>query len=186
MTKCCFVIMPFSETTCDHTASYWENFFFEFVKPSIEKFGYSCSRSEPQPSNIVKDFLKELIDADLVLAVLTDFNINVWYELGIRHALRNGTIMVIEERQELPFDISQYGVIKYTDAIAGASVFEVKLQSFIQKIEADQPVDSPVFEFLGSTSYQSPATHIRGENSLSWQARQNYRVATRVTERHVN
>jgi len=158
--------MPFSETTCKHTAPYWENFFLKVVKPSVEKFGYSCSRSEPQPSNIVKDFLKELIDADLVLAILTDFNTNVWYELGIRHALRKGTIMVIEERQELPFDIRQYGVIKYEDAIAGASDFEGNLQRFIQKIEVDQPVDSPVIEFF------------EDQNPTAYQRHMDVRVAT--------
>lgn len=150
MAKRCFVIMPFSATTEKHTASYWNNFFFKFVKPSIEKLGYSCTRSKAQPSNIIKDILKELLDADLVLAVLTDFNANVWYELGIRHALRKGTIMMIEEGQKLPFDISQYGVIKYEDTIAGASDFEEKLRSFIQKIEIDQPADSPAIDFLGA------------------------------------
>lgn len=150
MTKRCFVIMPFSETTEKHTASYWDNFFSKFVKLSIEKLGYSCSRSKAQPSNIIKDILKELVDADLVLAVLTDFNTNVWYELGTRHALRKGTIMIIEGGHELPFDISQYGVIKYEDTILGASDFEEKLQSFIQKIEIDKPADSPAMEFLRS------------------------------------
>lgn len=150
MAKRCFVIMPFSATTEKHTKLYWDNFFFKFVKPSIEKLGYSCSRSKAQPSNIIKDILNELLDADLVLAVLTDFNANVWYELGTRHALRKGTIMMIEEGLKLPFDITQYGVIKYEDTISGASDFEEKLRSFIEKINVDQPVDSPAIEFLGS------------------------------------
>lgn len=150
MAKRCFVIMPFSATTEKHTKLYWDNFFFKFVKPSIEKLGYSCSRSKAQPSNIIKDVLNELLETDLVLAVLTDFNANVWYELGTRHALRKGTIMMIEEGQKLPFDISQYGVIKYEDTISGASDFEERLRSFIQKIDVDQPVDSPTIEFLGS------------------------------------
>lgn len=149
MVKRCFVIMPFSATTEKHTELYWDNFFLKFVKPSIEKLGYSCSRSKAQPSNIIKDILKELLDADLVLAVLTDFNANVWYELGSRHALRKGTIMMIEEGQKLPFDISQYGIIKYEDTIVGASDFEEKLLSFIEKIEVDQPADSPAIDFLG-------------------------------------
>ncbi len=142
--------MPFSVTTEKHKATYWDNFFFKFIKPSIEKFGYSCSRSKAQPSNIIKDILNELLYADLVLSVLTDFNANVWYEIGIRHALKKGTIMMIEEGQELPFDISQYGVIKYEDTISGASDFEEKLRNFIEKIDVDQPIDSPAIEFLGS------------------------------------
>lgn len=144
--------MPFSATSEKHTKLYWDNFFSKFVKPSIEKLGYSCSRSKAQPSNIIKDILNELINVDLVLAVLTDFNANVWYELGIRHAVRKGTIMMIEDRQDPPFDINQYGFIKYEDTITGASDFEEKLQSFIQRIEDTKPADSPVMEFIGSTT----------------------------------
>ena len=143
--------MPFSETTPEHTAAYWDNFFSKFVKPSVERLHYGCRRSKAEPSNIIKDILKELYDADLVLAVLTDFNANVWYELGIRHALRRGTIMTIEEGQELPFDISHYGVIKYEDTIAGgATDFEEKLRSFVRRIEVEKPADSAVSEFLGT------------------------------------
>jgi hypothetical protein len=57
--------------------------------------------------------------------------------------------MMIEEGQKLPFDISQYGVIKYEDTISGASDFEEKLRNFIQKIEGDQPADSPAMDFIG-------------------------------------
>jgi CheY-like chemotaxis protein len=152
MAKRCFVIMPFSTTSEKRTTAYWDSFFFSFVKPSVEKFGYSCKRSSAQPANIMKELLRELYEADLVLAVLTDLNANVWYELGIRHALRKGTIMMIEEGQKLPFDISQYGLVLYQDNIVGASAFEEKLKSFIGKIETNQPVDSPVIEFLGTHS----------------------------------
>lgn len=150
MHKRCFVIMPFSQTTEKHTAVYWDNFFLKFIKPAVEKFGYSCSRSKAQPSNIIKDILKELLEVKLVLAVLTDYNANVWYELGIRHALRKGTIMIIEEGEKLPFDISQYGVIMYSDTIVGAPDFEEKLKSFIERIETDKPADSPAIDFLDS------------------------------------
>ena len=152
MTKHCFVIMPFSKTTGEHTEKYWTDFFDKFIKPSIEKFGYSCRRSQAQPSNIIKDILTELLDADLVLAVLTDFNANVWYELGIRHARRRGTIMIIEEGQELPFDIGQYGVIRYIDTITGGTDFEREIKRFIREIENSQSADSPVMEFQGSVT----------------------------------
>jgi len=97
MIKQAFVIMPFSETNSKHNSEYWRDFFENFVKPTVEKFGYSCRRSSAQPANIVKDILTELLNTDLVIAVLTDFNANVWYELGVRHSIRRGTIMIIEE-----------------------------------------------------------------------------------------
>jgi CheY-like chemotaxis protein len=57
--------------------------------------------------------------------------------------------MVIEEGQKLPFDISQYGVVKYKDTISGASDFEEELRRFVQKIDVGNPKDSPAIEFLG-------------------------------------
>jgi hypothetical protein len=101
MEKRCFVIMPFSDTE-NHKESYWTNLFEKFIKPSVESLGlgYDCKRSEARSTNIIKDILRELLKADVVIAVLTDFNPNVWYELGTRHALCRGTIMVIEEKEE--------------------------------------------------------------------------------------
>jgi hypothetical protein len=150
MAKHCFVIMPFSHTTDEHSEDYWPQFFCNFIKPTVGNLGYSCSRSQARPSNIIKDISKELFEADLVLAVLTDCKPNVWYELGIRHALRRGTIMIIEEGKNLPFDINQYGVIKYKDTILGRSEFEGLLQLFVRNIETQQPADSPVADFFSS------------------------------------
>lgn len=150
MTKSCFVIMPFSKTSEKHTEKYWTDFFEKFIKPSVEKFGYSCRRSQAQPSNIIKNILTDLSNVDLVVAVLTDYNANVWYELGIRHSQKRGTIMIIEEGEKIPFDIKQYGVITYTDTIAGGKDFEKEIKRFIEKIENSQSVDSPVLEFKES------------------------------------
>lgn len=149
MVKRCFVIMPFSQTTEEHTEEYWTHFFSKFIRPPVENIGYSCGRSQAQPSNVMKDILNGLIDADLVIAVLTDFNANVWYELGVSHSRRRGTIMMIEEGQKLPFDISQYGVLMYQDTNQGAAIFAKNLEAFIGRIENLQSVDNPVAEFLG-------------------------------------
>lgn len=146
--------MPFSSTSEKHSEAYWTDFFEKFIKPTVEKFGYSCKRSCAQPSNIVKDILTELLNADLVVAVLTDFNANVWYELGIRHSLRQGTIMIIEDGIKVPFDISTYGVIKYRDSISNVPDFEKQFESFLSKIEKHEAIDSPVIEFIGSRKHQ--------------------------------
>jgi len=145
----CFVIMPFSSTTDKHTNLYWDDFFHKFIKPSLEKCGYSCSRSKPAPESIIKGIIKDLLNADLVLAVLTDNNPNVWYELGVRHSLKRGTVMIIEKGQRIPFDISPYGVIQYDDSIVGSSSFQEALEDFIHNIENGNPADSPVSEYLG-------------------------------------
>ena len=147
--KTAFIIMPFSATSERHTAAYWTCFFSDFLKPQLARRKYVCTRSQARPESIVKGILKDLCESDLVIAILTDFNANVWYELGIRHSLRKGTIMMIENGQKLPFDIASYGVLAYDDSLAGAPAFESALDEFIEKIEREQPVDSPAQEFLG-------------------------------------
>ena len=170
MAKCCFVIMPFSQTTEKHTEAYWTNLYYEFIKPTVEKFGYLCKRSQAQPSNIIKNILTELTEADLVLAVLTDYSANVWYELGIRHGRCRGTIMAIERGQTLPFDINQYGVIQYRDTLEGVTDFEKKLKTFIDTIENFQLADNPAAEFLepimelDSLEFKKELEEIRNQN----------------------
>lgn len=148
MSKRCFVIMPFSKTTDDHSEEYWTDFFHQFIQPTVEHLGYECVRSAARPKNIIKGILEELTSADIVLAVLTDNNPNVWYELGTRHAIRSGTIMMIEEGQRIPFDINQYGVIVYSDRIAKRTQFEKDLEEFIDDIENHGEFDSPALDFF--------------------------------------
>jgi hypothetical protein len=101
--KHCFVIMPFSKTVDKHTAEYWDSFFSNFIQPAVENLGYTCKRSSAKPGNIMKAIVNDLVNSDLVLAVLTDYNPNVLYELGTRHSLKRGTIMMLERGQKIPF-----------------------------------------------------------------------------------
>jgi hypothetical protein len=138
--------MPFS-TKGARPDRYWDNFFSDFIKPTVEKLGYTCTRSSAHPGNIMKAIVNELVNSDLVLAVLTDYNPNVWYELGTRHSLKHGTIMMLESGQDIPFDIAQYGIIYYEDKAAAVQKFQENLRDAIQKIESDGP-DSPVQDFV--------------------------------------
>jgi hypothetical protein len=156
MTKECFVIMPFSETTKEHTKEYWDCFFKEFIKPALCECGYKARRYEATPESITKGIVEDLQSSNLVLAVLTDYNPNVWYELGVRHSLRTGTIMMIERKEDqdtkIPFDVNDYGVIQYAKHEDPAELAKDKelveeLKRYIRKAEAGSS-DSPVKDFL--------------------------------------
>lgn len=152
--KTCFVIMPFSETS-GHTQAHWTWLFDEFIRPSVEAHGYRCVRSAASPRNIIAGIVHELFTVDVVLAVLTDFNPNVWYELGTRHSLRRGTIMVIDKDQELPFDIRHFGCIFYSQYERPS--FELEVGIFLNAIEESNRPDSPVFEYFTSSPVQMAA-----------------------------
>ncbi len=110
MRKKCFVIMPFSRTSILRSSKYWDRF-FELLQKILGELEYDAFRSESSPYSLTKAILQDLAMTDLVLAILTDRNPNVWYELGIRNSNRYGTIMAIKRGQKLPFDIDDYGVI---------------------------------------------------------------------------
>src|SRR5690242_4176023 len=58
---------------------------------------------------------KGLLLAEFVVADLTLDNPNVWYEIGIRHALRaGGSVLVYLMRDRLPFDIAGQRIQRYT------------------------------------------------------------------------
>lgn len=145
--KKCFVIMPFSKTSNTHTESYWTDM-FNVVKGIMSDLGYECSRSKEVPVNMVKYIIQEINSSDIVVAILTDYNPNVWYELGVRHSLRRGTIMLIERGQHLPFDISNYGVIHYVDNHSFTDIVREKIMSFLNELNNTEKNDSPVSDSL--------------------------------------
>ena len=139
----CFVIMPFSQTTAAHSEKYWTEFYDKFLQPAISSHGFAVHRSEAKTGKISKDIVQDLAYSDLVFAVLTDNNPNVWYELGIRHTSRLGTVMAIQKGQTPAFDVQDYGIIFYDEA--DPSSFDADLKRHIESIPRR---DSPVGDFL--------------------------------------
>src|ERR1051326_7552305 len=145
--RTCFVIMPFSETSNEHTEKYWTEFYEKFLQPALRSQGFAVHRSEAKTGKISKDIVHDLAYEDLVLAVLTDHNPNVWYELGVRHSCRLGTIMAIQNDQEPAFDVQDYGIIFYDENDRPA--FEAELK---RHIASTPRADSPVADFLNIQS----------------------------------
>ena len=57
---------------------------------------------------------EHLLDADIVIADLSTSNVNAIYELGVRHALRPHTTIVIAEKQfKFPFDLGHLLIRPY-------------------------------------------------------------------------
>lgn len=146
MKKTCFIIMPFSQTNDKHTEAYWTSF-FEIIKRAMEQLGYNSCRSEVGPYKLFTNIVHRIESSDLVVAVLTDFNANVWYELGIRHTLRNSTVMLLQQGQKAPFDISDFGIVFYEDSINLEQELKIKIADYLNK-QNPQLSDSPVLSAL--------------------------------------
>lgn len=144
-----FVIMPFSGSGTPRDTVYWTRFFNEFLKKTFDELGYDCRRAEAKNKNIMRNVVGDLFNSEIVVAVLTDLNANVLYELGVRHSVAIGTIMITEKDQKIPFDLSSFGVVKYSRD--DRQTFKSDLQTILLDRSMRLVPDSPVKEFLSTS-----------------------------------
>jgi tetratricopeptide (TPR) repeat protein len=107
-----FVAMPFgSKEGIDFNKIY-----SDLIKPALQEEGYEVFRADEElkAGEIRSDMFQELLLADLVVADLSIDNPNVWYELGVRHALRaRGVIQIKSKRDYIPFDVYTDRTLSY-------------------------------------------------------------------------
>ncbi|MEN3330184.1 MAG: hypothetical protein V7638_4991 [Acidobacteriota bacterium] len=102
--------------------------------------------------NIRLDMFQRLLTADLVIADISIQNANVYYELGVRHALRGKHTFMIRARgadiktDEVPFDLKTDRYLTYDGVNPSASVEDLYL-GLRQTINSERE-DSPVFQML--------------------------------------
>lgn len=164
--KKCFVIMPFSKTTEEHDEAYWTEF-FDTIKRIMEEKNYYTTRSEVGPYKLFSNIVENIESSDIVIAILTDFNVNVWYELGIRHTLKSGTIMLLQEGQKVPFDISDFGIIFYKDSIGLEGFVRKEVERYLAK-STDNTCDSPVLYSLNNGVNGSVQKKLEEMQQLIW------------------
>ena len=69
----CFVIMPFSKTTDEHTEDYWTKHFESFLKPIIEENpNLEARRLKAMRGDILREIITDLVVSRVVVADLTE------------------------------------------------------------------------------------------------------------------
>ena len=83
-----FVIMPFDAEA--------QPVYDDFICPTLGSLGFDVTRADDllNQQNILRDILFSIESADLLVADLTDSNSNVYYELGLAHALGKPVILL--------------------------------------------------------------------------------------------
>ena len=110
----CFVIMPYSQSSDLHTEEYWQNHYNKFLKPIIENVPRLIAhRVEELRGDILKQIITDLVVSPIVVADLTDYNPNVFWELGVRQSFKHNTITIAEEGTILPFDVTSKATLFY-------------------------------------------------------------------------
>lgn len=156
-----FVIMPFSRTRSEDN---WTEVFSEVFQPALTECGYTCTRAEVSTGSLITSIVERLIEADIVIVDATDRNANVFYELGVRHALRRGTIIVSKGTEHVPSDLRGYWFLSYGLRPAEVKAFKAEIKRIIEAIEKEpQRSDNPVSDYLDKT-HRSSVREINRDN----------------------
>ncbi|EAQ75252.1 hypothetical protein WH5701_09219 [Synechococcus sp. WH 5701] len=94
----------------------FNHIYTDLIHPALTKAGLEPFRAdkEQRAGNIHSDMFQELLLADLVVADLTIDNPNVWYELGVRHALRaRGVVLICGGKVPTAFDLQPDRKLRY-------------------------------------------------------------------------
>src|SRR6266496_1770946 len=159
----CFVVMGFGKKTDFETGRVLDldQSYHNLIKPAVEAAGLKCIRADEIVHSGLIDvpMYEQLLKADVVVADLSTSNRNALYELGVRHALRPYTTVIIAEEQMMKspfFDLNHIVIRSYRHlgediGVSEAKRFTTELTAAIKEIMAKEPqlrADSPVYKFI--------------------------------------
>jgi hypothetical protein len=104
----CFVMMPFASPIGDYYLSIYE--------PAIKNAGLTPIRADNEifaTGKIMDQVWSGINAARVLVAELTTRNANVFYELGLAHALKKPVVLVSSNEEDVPFDLHHIRVIYY-------------------------------------------------------------------------
>lgn len=127
--KLCFVIMPFHEGL--------RPVYEQAIKPACQQTGFAAVRVDEVEGvyNINRQIIEHLFKSDVIIADLTDWRPNVFYELGVAHAIANKTIMIINQKDQVPFDVKIYRCLLYESGPDGLAKLTAELASALASLE---------------------------------------------------
>jgi hypothetical protein len=152
----CFVLMPFGKKSGAGGAVIdFDAVYGELIKPAVEAAGLAPLRAdEEQAGGIIhKPMFEWLILCEYAVADLTSANANVFYELGVRHAVKPATTVLLfaAEGARLPFDVAPLRAMPYRlgpdGRPAGAAADRSALMKLLEDVQ-DGAVDSPVYQLV--------------------------------------
>ena len=128
----CFVMQPFASPLGD----YYEKIY----RPAIEKAGLRPVRADAEifaTGKIMDQVWSGINSAKVLVAELTSRNPNVFYELGLAHALKKPVVLVSAKEEDVPFDLQHIRVIYYetSDPFWGNKLIEKVAENILSAIQ---------------------------------------------------
>lgn len=173
--KTCFVIMGFGKKVDFETGKTFDldMTYQNLIKPAVEAANVECIRADEITHAGVIDvpMYDRIFRADLVVADISTGNRNAIYELGVRHALRPHTTIIIGEdsNKSIPFDLNHVVIRKYHHLGEDIGSTEARTKgkeltdAINELLAAQEPAaDSPVYTFIPNLQRPGLATSAPG------------------------
>lgn len=165
----CFIIMPFGKKRDPNTGFEinFDSIYETSVRQAVEEAGMESLRADEERTGgiIHKAMFERLLLSDFAVADLTTHNANVFYELGVRHAVRpHTTLTMYSDHQSVPFDLNLVRALPYnlgptmqfekTHAEKLRRSLANRLVELREEVNKHAATDSPLFQLL--TGYGPP------------------------------
>ena len=147
---------------------WFDTYYATIYCPAIEAAGLKPKRADDlaRPGTIVHDIWSYTQTAAIVLADLTGRNPNVFYELGLAHALAKPVILLTESLDDVPFDLRALRVIIYDkNAPDWGTVLQEQIERSIREI-AESPLESVLPAFLKVTATSTKLSVTQHEKEM--------------------
>ncbi|MEO8122675.1 MAG: tetratricopeptide repeat-containing protein [Burkholderiales bacterium] len=133
----------------------------ELIAPALKRCGLAGSTTGEivDAGNIRADMFALILEADIVVCDITVHNANVFYELGVRHALRKKHTLLIKgepSADTTPFDLSTDRYLKYPVA-QPADALEALVEALQASLLSNRETDSPIFLMMPALPEADPS-----------------------------
>jgi hypothetical protein len=153
--RICFVAMPFGRKfTASGCEVDFDAIYEDVLKPAIAEAGLDAVRADTELTSgaLYAPVLSRLLASEFCIFDLTTANPGIFYELGMRHAARSSTTIVIFSIAERPlFDVSLIRAVPYTLnngrlEPGSAQSLKTALTARLSDAMRNTAVDSPLFQ----------------------------------------
>ena len=121
------VMMPFRQ---EYDAVY------EAIKAACTDLGLATRRVDEiyGPTKIIDDIFSTIAQSRVVVSDLTERNPNVLYETGLAHALDRDVVTIVQNDQDVPFDLKHLRFVKYLKNTEGLDNLRTELRLSLQEV----------------------------------------------------